>query len=319
MWSVQSPPSNRWATLYPELIYHCLSGAATLDICSPGLFPWHLGHVCTLWRSVFISSPRFWDRFAFEVLEVEKVTIDRLKRAVTLVKLCVKCTRDRPFSFRFNARTWTDGATIQSPHPSQILEIKLVAHADRWSTVYIAAEGLAGVEELLLKAKHRFGQLHTLQISMPFETSYDLDLFEDAPSLIRVYTIDYHRLRWSSITVLHIEFTSTTTSRLFTELDKMTCLEELVIQMPPFLNEDALPVIKTPVEMPSLKTFYVQHNHLVSLIRAPSLERLHLIYPLRKSYEPIVETFLRKVSHLKYVSPKWTKRKFARVIMRDRA
>ena len=113
---VQSPPSNRWASLYPELIYkvftYCLSGA-TLDVCSPELFPWHLGHACTSWRSVFVFSPRFWDRFTFEVLELGRVTIDHLERALTLVKLCVKRTQDQPFSFRFNARAWTRRATTQ--------------------------------------------------------------------------------------------------------------------------------------------------------------------------------------------------------------
>ena len=266
---VQSPPSNRWASLYPELIYkvftYCLSGA-TLDVCSPELFPWHLGHACTSWRSVFVFSPRFWDRFTFEVLELGRVTIDHLERALTLVKLCVKRTQDQPFSFRFNARVWTRGATAQSLCSAQIMEI-LVAHADRWSAAYIAAERLDGLEELLLKAKHRFGRLHTLQISIPFGTSYHFnhpDLFEDAPNLIRVYTIDYHRLRWSSITVLHIEFICRSTDRLFAELNKMTCLEELVIKGSPQQNEVDL------VEIPPSRLFTS-----ITIIPSRLLEPLH--------------------------------------------
>ncbi|KAF8329651.1 hypothetical protein F5887DRAFT_1075542 [Amanita rubescens] len=176
----------------------------------------------------------------------------------------------------------------------------IAAHADRWSVSYVEAKGF-GVEELLLKAKHRFGQLHTLQISIPLGTSYHLKLFEDAPNLTRVYTADFYCLRWSSLTVLHIEISSPTSVRLFTVFDKMTCLKELVIRGS-LLHKETLALLQTPVEIPTLKILYVDHYYPLSLIRAPSLDVLHLgdILPLLRP--TAVETFLRGVTHLRTLS-----------------
>lgn len=82
---------------------------------------------------------------------------------------------------------------------------------------------------------------------------------------------------------------------MFTELGKMTCLEELVIKG----RHRAWPKIRTPVRIPSLKTLSVEF-YLLPIIRAPSLESLYLDYlPQNTRAIPIVETFLRGVSHLK--------------------
>ena len=213
--SAQSP-SNHWGTLCPELIYEifiCCIPAATLDACAPGSFPWYLGHICSLWRSVFISSPRFWDRFAFKVYIKSRKTyaIGFLKRALTLVELCVKRTKDQPFSFRFIAQVRVNTDDLELI-PSLILET-IVAHADRWRAAYIKAFGLYNLEELLLKAKHRYGQLHTLELLISWNSVTScLDHFEGATNLTRVCITDYHRLRWSSITFLRIEHSWRTTT-----------------------------------------------------------------------------------------------------------
>ena len=138
---MRSPPStdlNRWATLCLELTYevltYCLSGA-TLDVCTPGLYPWYLGHVCTLWRS-FIFSPCFWDRFTFQARGLETITIGQLQRALELVQLCIERTKNHLFSFSFEAY---DLEVSQSLYAIQILEA-LVVHADRWRAAYFKAD-----------------------------------------------------------------------------------------------------------------------------------------------------------------------------------
>src|SRR6266550_3704126 len=107
---------DRWTKLYPELIYeiltYCLSDTVpTLDTCFPKHFPWYLGHICRSWRSVFISSPRFWDHFIFDGSITGAFSANRVERALTLVELCVKRTKDQPFSFRFNPRSYTYAET----------------------------------------------------------------------------------------------------------------------------------------------------------------------------------------------------------------
>jgi hypothetical protein len=101
--SIQSPShyASNWAC--PELIYEiltwCLSGV-TLSTDDPRLFPWYLGHVCRSWRSVFVSSPRFWDRFSLLSYRIDTGrSITRIQRALALVELCIERTKDHPFSF----------------------------------------------------------------------------------------------------------------------------------------------------------------------------------------------------------------------------
>ena len=159
------------------------------------------------------------------------------KRALALVELCIERTKYHPFSFKFEGITTTVNKgtntptipTIQSQYSIQILET-LVAHADRWRTACLSADG-DGLKKSLTKTKHRFGQLHSLQIRTfwPWER-YDMpsDLFLDVPNLTRVHTTDFYQLHWSSITVLHINSQRHgTTDIFFAKLDKMTCLEEL--------------------------------------------------------------------------------------------
>ena len=297
---------NRWTMLYPELIYeiltYCLSDT-TLDTFIPKRFPWYLGHICRSWRSVFTSSPRFWDRFTFIAERFVTHHLDS-ERASTLVELCIKRTKDQPFSFRFNAKPKDYLAASYMYRAMKTI----VAHADRWSVAYVKVKGFGGpVADLLLKNKHRFGQLHTLQISIPrVGTSSRLhhpSLFEYAPNLTHVYTTDYYRLRWSSLTVLHIGFSSYPSIRmLFAEFDKMTCLEELVIRGAPRREENTVAMFQTPVKLPSLKILYVKHYYPLSFITAPSLEILHLgdILPVLQGTP--IETLLRGVSHLRTLS-----------------
>jgi hypothetical protein len=85
----------------------------------------------------------------------------------------------------------------------------------------------------------------------------------------------------------------------------MTSLKELVIRGS--LSQREL----TRVEIPSLKILYVKHFYTLSLIRAPSLESLHLD-DLGPSELPgtIVETFLRQVNHLRTISFRYYARSY---------
>ncbi|KAF8349282.1 hypothetical protein F5887DRAFT_486189 [Amanita rubescens] len=288
--------------LCPELIYeiltYCFSGA-TLSVCSPRTFPWYLGHICRSWRSVFISSPRFWDRFSFEWMRRAIASAPTFERALALVQLCIERTKDCTFSFHFKANMYIMEAR-QSLYAIRILET-LVAHANRWRAAYFITDR-DRLQESLTKAKGHFGQLRTLQICIVFGVScHDhiaSDLFKDAPNLTRVCATGYHRLRWSSVTVLHFEYESDSAHRFFAGFEQMTSLEELVIKVLSFCHDLA----NVPVELPSLKTIAVDLCFPLSLIKAPSLERLYLTdSPLDDDIQPI-KTFLRGVNHLNTLS-----------------
>ena len=212
-----------------------------------------------------------------------------------LVNLFIKRTKDRPFSFQFHGGPYT--RTVLSLHSFRILEI-LVAHADRWRSARLII-GKADELKLLTKAKYRFGQLHSVQISalgVPDHLIYS-NLFQHAPNLTRVYLSHYYQLPWSSITVFHIR-AQHTMGRFFAHLDKMTCLEELVIRGIPLLHD----VTKIgPIELPSLKILSVEHYSPLSLIKTPALEKLYLADALVGGV-PAAETLLCGVSHLQTLS-----------------
>ena len=173
--SIQSPShyASNWAC--PELIYeiltYCLSGV-TLRTDAPRSFPWYLGHICQSWRSVFVSSPRFWDHFSFEFLPTGNI---RHQRALALLELCIERTKNRPFSFKFTVVCHT--------RLSRLFLDTLVAHADRWRAACLIADGKK-LRKSLNKAKGRFRQLHSLQISHFRHSSHrPSHVFQDAPNL----------------------------------------------------------------------------------------------------------------------------------------
>ena len=297
-----SSEDTNWAMLYPELIYeiltYCISDAI-LSVDTPGTFPWYLGHICRSWRSVFISSPRFWDRFSFKLQAWGSTDIgatSEVERALALVQLCIERTKEHPFSFSFYVMMYTF-AVRPSLYANQILAA-LVANADRWHTAYIIADP-DGLQGSLAKAKGRFGQLRTLQICVvprPSHHHITSNLFEDAPNLTRVYATDYHRLRWSSVTVLHIQLDVGSAHRFFAEFEQMTSLEELVVRGSTSHHN------YVPAELPSLRTLSVDQYFPFSLIKAPSLETLNLAdSPLGADTQPVV-TFLRGVNRLNTLS-----------------
>ena len=271
---VHSRDAATWATLCPEITYeiltYCLSGV-TLSTNAPGSFPWYLGHICRSWRSVFVSSPRFWDHFSFEFRRLEEKSL--IQRAQALVELCIERTKDHPFSFKF--RVILLPIIVQL---SPLLET-LLAHADRWRDACLIANENE-LKKSLTKAKCRFGQLHSLQINnIGYATrgsrpvSIPSDVFQDAPNLTRVWANHYYQLPWSTLAVLHVDV-SRSTHEFFENLHKMTCLEELVIGGSR-IHPNAM-ANTSPIELPSLRILSIDQFPLGLHMKTPALERLYL-------------------------------------------
>jgi len=169
----------------------------------------------------------------------------------------------------------------------------LVAHAERWHAAYITAN-LLGLSESLNKGKGRFGQLHTLQMCIPSGASCYHDIFfEDEPNLTRVRVLDHYQLRLSSVTVLHFKLARRSAHRFFAELEQMTSLEELVVGG----GRHDLPNVPVS-KLPSLKTYSVDCCVPLTVVKAPSLEKLYLADGLLDADTQTVETFLRGVNHI---------------------
>ena len=134
------------------------------------------GSHLSILETVFVSSPRFWNRFSFECVCTDEINL--FQRAQAQVELCIERTKEHPFSFKFMAAFYPNIKPL-----SPLLE-NLVAHADRWRRACpIADENV--LEKLLTKAKGRFRRLHSLQITPCGHTFSRTasDLFQDAPNL----------------------------------------------------------------------------------------------------------------------------------------
>ena len=192
--SIQSPShyASNWAC--PELIYeiltYCLSGV-TLRTDAPRSFPWYLGHICQSWRSVFVSSPCFWDRFSFETHSMEEISL--LQRTLALVELCIERTKDRPFSFDFRVSRIYDDIV-----PSPLLLETLVAHADRWRAACLmidinqlkpltTSDSITHILSAVAKSwgKHQFPKLRFVSVHVNDDHSKEIITFAIA-DLMRV-------------------------------------------------------------------------------------------------------------------------------------
>ena len=156
----------------------------------------------------------------------------------------------------------------------------------------------------LTKAKGRFGQLHSLQISNlwrgndPNDPRTPSNVFQDAPKLTRVYTRDYYQLPWSTLAVLHVDDPHSA-PRFFENLDKMTSLEELVVRGLHDIHHDVAYI--SPTELPSLKMLSVDHFPSSLHIKTPALESLYLGGALRAGLHTAI-ILLRGAPNLKTLS-----------------
>ena len=179
---------------------------------------------------------------------------------------------------------------------SPLLEI-LVAHADRWCAACLVANENE-LKKSLTKAKGRFGQLHSLQISNIGYSNPGTfsDIFQDAPNLTRIWTDDHYQPPWSTLAALHVDV-SRFTHRFFENLHKLTGLEELVINgfhIRPNVANTSL------IKLPSLRMLSVDHFPPRLHIKAPVLERLYL--GAVRAGLPTSTTLLRGVDNLKTLS-----------------
>ena len=91
-----------WQTLAPEIVTEILLQflpAPKISLTEPQQFPWHLGHVCRMWRGVFLSHLQFWTTFVVDITDTYQ--LGDLERALTILKTrLIDRGGDHPISFK---------------------------------------------------------------------------------------------------------------------------------------------------------------------------------------------------------------------------
>jgi hypothetical protein len=159
----------------------------------PSRFPWYIGHVCSRWRSLFLSMrSTFWNRIEIELWHDNYSGQEESPKS-EIVAFFLDCTRGAPFSFSFQS-VRRDGCLKQDPYniPLAIL-MHLLVHSDQWNEV--SFQLLSSEVGCLSAAKGRLQLLKELEITIIKDNhqgiqSMATNIFEDAPLLTHITLCD---------------------------------------------------------------------------------------------------------------------------------
>ena len=271
-----------WQSLAPELVFeifrHFLPGL-TLSVTEPKLFPWYLGQICGSWRSIFVSHAGFWSNL---IVEADFYNVQRAKRALQILKLCLLRSNDQPLSFKLTYVLFK-ASDDRSRRARKTLSKRclnlLIGESTRRRDAYITI----GEPELpiLYKIHHRLPMLRSVQIQLSDVDGvvtlpppiYE-DLFENAPQLRRLcidkdpsWKVDRSGLTvipsWSPSSVLdHLDI-----------LSRVSCLEELTIRGE--FTTTILPNTVPPITLPFLKILRTDSEDVLFLFRTPPSHQAH--------------------------------------------
>ncbi|KAM6499478.1 hypothetical protein JOM56_004986 [Amanita muscaria] len=274
-----------WQTLSPELIFEILSKVflgLTLPVIKPKLFPWYLGHICSSWRAVFTSSPRFWSALVID-FEPEgndvKTNPYHMERALFLTEMCLKQSKNHPlsFQFKFNGMPYGEehSRSFQLKPCHKMLQA-MMAHSTRWLDAYFY---LSYREVSMLYAvKTQLPILRAFRLRCYYDP-YDENppqfgnLFEDAFQVRRACIFDYPvwKLNWPSITTIHLRFTQPVQPELLVGfLQRMERLEDLYI--------DRVTSFGSPprITLPFLRCLGTASMECLFFFETPALEDLYI-------------------------------------------
>lgn len=172
----QLPPE-----ILSEIFFLCLYTGDSLDILQP---PWLLGHVCSRWRAIALSTPRLW---FYLNLDLDTISDTRPKDAVSMVGTYLQRSRETLLSLFIRSSTGS-----ANHHP--IVDL-LVACSHRWQFVQFSVPipffpTLSGIRGRL-PSLQRLGILAVKQNeSGPTTGTYPvLDIFEGATRLNELKTL----------------------------------------------------------------------------------------------------------------------------------
>ncbi|KAF8622951.1 hypothetical protein AX15_006626 [Amanita polypyramis BW_CC] len=250
----QSIPSE----IIREILKHF---SAHLEVHHSKAFPWFLGHVCSLWRTEFLSMKQeFWRKI---------ILTTGADSDVTLVEMFLERNRGLPFSFKLSCH---------EPHP--VLD-RLVAESARWEDVEIRVLR----EDLflsLMPIKGHLPLLRSLSSCLSVTPAEEVggkaalpdscqDIFMNAPYLTRLtlFHISTWRFKWSSLTYFEL-IDSVSNPVTLDVFPLMENLEKLVVG-------EVYCEYQGFITMPRLESLAINRGYkFLNILRTPLLKQLYL-------------------------------------------
>ena len=248
-----------------------------------GDFPWHLGQICSSWRSIFHSmTSNFWNRLDINLFVMDKYDDPELVRhhydaMLLALRYFLDHTRGQPFSFQFVTRHVRLVEEIE--WSARLFEL-LVAESIRWREIKIQISN--SLMPILYKAKHHMPLLSSAQVGQDSwgpDPKRIHDLFEDVPHLtcLELAPFSSWRINWASLRILKFSAGCESNDELLSALGQAKRLEKLAIYQ--WLGHIFYPD-RSPISLPNLKVLSTSRVELLPLFQTPSLEELYILHRL---------------------------------------
>jgi len=263
-------------------------------------FPWFLGHVCSAWRTIFLTmTTEFWQSISLDFRNQRPADARHINCILEMMRFFVTRNQEETISFKYllPKDDWAHGqqgiAGLR-----RVLEV-LVEESMRWESVSIETASLD--LPTLQRVKDRLPSLRSLGLRIPVNHPSNISpgMFENAPSLQQVMLVGHFnwKLNWSSLTSLEL-------GQAHFELDVLIVLsralnvEKLTIQHasvnPPVMGSGT-PMPQT-IRLPHLKWFSLQGGaQFLTVLEAPKLDELKLEFHIHRDLASVT-SFLSRSS-----------------------
>lgn len=236
-------------------------------------FPWAVGLVCRRWRAAFLSHPRLWTSLHLQDGTFNDKYIAEMNRRTAVY---VERSRQLPLSVVIRACHMKSNDVPQTQSTWRIL----LSLSHRWRTVELIV-GTSSLTDDLRECKGRMPILQSLKISLYFDLEVALDAFDSAPCLVQVKL-----MRWQRVDVGVLPLNQLKRFTIILEWNNLYQTRRLHSLLPVLRNVEELqfllfisdaPILEYPsVYLGHLRFLQISHPSMLSWIKAPSLEHLHV-------------------------------------------
>ncbi|KAK2460243.1 hypothetical protein APHAL10511_007632 [Amanita phalloides] len=265
---VRSPP-----VLPTEVVYLIMDLFATpLSTHELQSFPWFLGHICSTWRSIFLSmTAEFWCSISIW-FRPERRDSERTKN---VVQFFLERDPAAPFSFEVKSPHHIhEFQQHEIVHICQTLDI-LTDASMRWKGASFTVRGPTDLLPLR-RAKHRLPLLQKILLCLGLHKVPDqmLDVFQNAPHLndVVVRELEDWKFNLEDLKAISIDRLGSGAPHFITALPRMAKLKRLRIG-----TEFDDKLLSSIIVLPNLTTLGCEHSSL-RFLEAPALEDLTIEY-----------------------------------------
>ncbi|KAJ7483447.1 hypothetical protein FB451DRAFT_106651 [Mycena latifolia] len=229
--------------------------------------PWVLGHICSHWRAIALSSPSLWSLVVINLKNYHPDDYDPLlpASAYPLVFLETQIQRARTLDLFFSTHP------SQSSHAMDLFKL-LVANCMRWKR--LDATLVPEMLTLMAPLRGHVPLLHRLAIewhsnSLP-ESAVDIDCFHEAPSLCALATGPQLSVSFPAHQLTQYELAGTSTTHLLVLKQAVNLVKACILIDPPELPGFSGEVI----DLIHLRQLHVTHTVILDSFRLPELDSL---------------------------------------------